>query len=376
MKKIKSIKLKPKFQGVLKIIGVILCIIFAIFIFYRKQINDLKKIGYSEKSSNNILFSFKKDEVLSYGENKTLNAAFESEYFNEKYIKTYVKIDYVDQKHIIRNINKLIKKGYSNSDINIILSHGTDESVTEFTKRDKVNYLEEFFSLDYAKLENYDRYEAYSDETGENEIDTVIEVNLNLDKEDYTDSVLVDEFSTDMVINKHRHLSEDFKPNDLVEASLEYASENGIYLSRLAYNAFKSMSDAASKEGYGIVINSAYRSFQDQQDITDLYFKYYGQEYVDKYIAKPGYSEHQTGLAIDVGSKSVSIFANSKENTWMLDNAYKYGFIQRYTKRDENLTGFRYEAWHYRYVGKEIAKYCHDHNNMSLEEYFVIFLDK
>ena len=376
MKKIKSIKLKPKFQGVLKIIGVILCIIFAIFIFYRKQINDLKKIGYSEKSSNNILFSFKKDEVLSYGENKTLNAAFESEYFNEKYIKTYVKIDYVDQKHIIRNINKLIKKGYSNSDINIILSHGTDESVTEFTKRDKVNYLEEFFSLDYAKLENYDRYEAYSDETGENEIDTVIEVNLNLDKEDYTDSVLVDEFSTDMVINKHRHLSEDFKPNDLVEASLEYASENGIFLSRLAYNAFKSMSDAASKEGYGIVINSAYRSFQDQQDITDLYFKYYGQEYVDKYIAKPGYSEHQTGLAIDVGSKSVSIFANSKENTWMLDNAYKYGFIQRYTKRDENLTGFRYEAWHYRYVGKEIAKYCHDHNNMSLEEYFVIFLDK
>ena len=376
MKKIKSIKLKPKFQGVLKIIGVILCIIFAIFIFYRKQINDLKKIGYSEKSSNNILFSFKKDEVLSYGENKTLNAAFESEYFNEKYIKAYVKIDYVDQKHIIRNINKLIKKGYSNSDINIILSHGTDESVTEFTKRDKVNYLEEFFSLDYAKLENYDRYEAYSDETGENEIDTVIEVNLNLDKEDYTDSVLVDEFSTDMVINKHRYLSEDFKPNDLVEASLEYASENGIFLSRLAYNAFKSMSDAASKEGYGIVINSAYRSFQDQQDITDLYFKYYGQEYVDKYIAKPGYSEHQTGLAIDVGSKSVSIFANSKENTWMLDNAYKYGFIQRYTKRDENLTGFRYEAWHYRYVGKEIAKYCHDHNNMSLEEYFVIFLDK
>ena len=376
MRKVKSIKLKPGFVFILKFIGIIACILLGVFIFYTKQINDLTKLGYSKEASKKILFSWKKDYVLSIGENKTLNAAFESEYFNEKYIKTYVKIDYVDQKHIIRNINKLIKKGYSNSDINIILSHGTDESVTEFTKRDKVNYLEEFFSLDYAKLENYDRYEAYSDETGENEIDTVIEVNLNLDKEDYTDSVLVDEFSTDMVINKHRHLSEDFKPNDLVEASLEYASENGIFLSRLAYNAFKSMSDAASKEGYGIVINSAYRSFQDQQDITDLYFKYYGQEYVDKYIAKPGYSEHQTGLAIDVGSKSVSIFANSKENTWMLDNAYKYGFIQRYTKRDENLTGFRYEAWHYRYVGKEIAKYCHDHNNMSLEEYFVIFLDK
>lgn len=376
MKKVKSIKLKPKFAGVLKVIGIVLCIFLAIFLFYRKQINDLKKIGYSEVSSNNILFSFKKDEVLSYGENKTLNAAFESRHFNEKYIKRYVKINYVKQDNIIKNINRLIKKGYSNLDINLILSHGTDESVTEFTKRDKVNYLEEFFSLDYAKLENYDRYEAYSDETGENEIDTVIAVNLNLDKEDYTDSVLVEEFSTDMLINKHRHLSEDFEPNDLTEASLEYASEKEIFLSRIAYNAFKEMSDAATKEGYGIIINSAYRSYQDQQDLSDLYLKYYGQEYVDKYVAKPGYSEHQTGLALDVGSKSVNIFANSKEYQWMQDNAYKYGFIQRYSKRDENLTEFRAEAWHYRYVGKDIAKYCHDHNNMSLEEYFVIFLDK
>lgn len=376
MKKVKNIKLKPKFAGVLKVIGIVLCILLAIFLFYRKQINDLKKYGYSEEASNKILFSFKKDEVLKYGENKTLNAAFESEDYDENNIKNYVRIDYVEQKNLIKNINKLIKIGYNNSDINIILSHGTDESVTEFTKRDKVNYLEEFFSLDYAKLENYDRYEAYSDETGENEIDTVMEVNLNLDKEDYTDSVLVSEFSTDMLVNKHRHLSEDFKPNDLVEASLDYASEREIYLSRLAYNAFKEMSDAASREGYGIVINSAYRSYQDQQDISDLYLRAYGQEYVDKYIAKPGYSEHQTGLAMDVGSRSVNIFANSKEYDWMLENAYKYGFILRYSKRDENLTGFRFEAWHYRYVGKEIAKYCHDHNDMSLEEYFVIFLDK
>lgn len=376
MKKVKNIKLKPKFAGVLKVIGIVLCILLAIFLFYRKQINDLKKFGYSEKASNKILFSLKKDEVLKYGESKTLNAAFESEDYIENNIKNYVKIDYVEQKNLIKNINKLIKIGYNNSDINLILSHGTDESVTEFTKRDKVNYLEEFFSLDYAKLENYDRYEAYSDETGENEIDTVIEVNLNLDKEDYTDSVLVSEFSTDMLINKHRHLSEDFQPNDLVEASLDYASEKEIYLSRLAYNAFKDMSDAASREGYGIVINSAFRSYQEQQELSDLYLRTYGQEYVDKYIAKPGYSEHQTGLAMDIGSRSVNIFANSKEYGWMLENAYKYGFILRYSKRDENLTGFRFEAWHYRYVGKEIAKYCHDHNDMSLEEYFVIFLDK
>ena len=119
-----------------------------------------------------------------------------------------------------------------------------------------------------------------------------------------------------------------------------------------------------------------YRSYQDQVDITDLYLNAYGQSYVDKFVAKPGYSEHQTGLAFDIGSRNTSIFANSKEYGWMQDNAYKYGFVMRYDERYEDLTEFRKEPWHYRYVGKEIAKYIHEHNNMSLEEYFVIFLDK
>lgn len=376
MRKVKNVRLKPGFAVFLKVIFSVFCILLGLFVFYRKQISDLKKIGYSEKASRNILFSKHKSFVISIGENKTLGFAFENDKYIEEYLDNYAKIKYVNHKHLIENINKLLKKGYSNSDINIILAHGTDKSVSEFAEKDRVRYLEEFFSFDYAKLENYDRYVSYSDETGESEIDTVISVNLNLDKEDYTETTLVEKFSPTMVVNKHRYLSESFVPDSLVTIDTEYASEKGLKSSRLALNAFIEMYKAAQAEGYDIVINSAYRSYDDQVEIENTYRDLYGQSYVDKYVAKPGFSEHQTGLAFDIGSKNSKIFADSKEYQWVLDNCYKYGFIYRFDKRYENLTGFRCEPWHFRYVGKDVAKYIYEHENMSLEEYFVLFLDK
>ena len=376
MRKVKSVKLKPGVIVLLKTIGIILCIGLGVFIFYSKQISDLTKLGYSKEASKNILFSWKKDYVLSIGENKTLNAAFSSSDYKEENLNHYSKIKYFDQKHLIKNINSLLKIGYSNNDINIILSHGTDESVSEFAKRDKVRYLDEFFCVDYAKLENYDRYVAYSDENGEDEETTVLYVNLDLDKPDYEESKTVEKFSSDMLVNKHRSLNENFEPNDLMSIPSEYASEDDFQASRIAFNAYKKMSDAASKEGYEIVINSAYRSYQDQLDIIEYYKNAYGQNYVDKYVAKAGFSEHQTGLAFDIGSRKVNVFANSKEYEWMQDNAYKYGFILRFSKRYENVTGFRSEPWHYRYVGVEAAKYIYEHKNIPYEYYYAMYLDK
>lgn len=375
MKKVSKIKLKPGFSIALKILGVILCILIGLYIFYSKQISDLTKLGYSKEASNKILFSGKKDYIMSVGENKTLNAAFLSEDYDEDNLDNYRKIKYVNQKHLIGNINKLLKIGYSINDINIILAHGDDDAVTRFTKREKVKYLEEFFTISYAKLDNYDRYIQYEDETGEDEDTTVLFVNLDMDKEDYADSVLVKDFSIDMLINKHRNLGEDFEPDDLMDIPVEHATSDDLKCSRIAFNAYKKMSEAAKKEGYEIVINSAYRSYQDQVDISNLYLNTYGQNYVDKYVAKPGYSEHQTGLAFDIGSRKVNVFANSNEYTWMKDNAYKYGFIERFTKRYENITGFRQEPWHYRYVGEKIAKVIHD-ENIPFEEYWALNLDK
>ena len=375
MKKISKITIKPIPLLILKIVGGILCVLLGLFIFYNKEISDITKFGYSKKASHNILFNKQKDYILSVGENKTLNAAFESKDINYDNLDSYRKINYVDHEHLIRNINKLLKVGYSTNDINIILKHGDDEAVERFSKRDKIKYLEEFFSVEYAKLDNYDRYVKYEDETGEDEETTVLFVNLDMDKGDYTDAIEVKKFSLDMLVNKHRYLGEDFEPNDLMKIPSDYASDDDLKASRLAFNAFKKMSDAAKKEGYEIVINSAYRSYQDQVDITELYLNTYGQNYVDKFVAKPGFSEHQTGLAFDIGSRKTNVFANSKEYEWMKDNAYKYGFIERFQKRYETVTGFRSEPWHYRYVGEKIAKYIHD-NNATLEEYWAIYLDK
>lgn len=371
----KKIKVKSNVLKVFKIIGVILCILLGIFLFYLKEIHDLTKLGYSREASNKILFSFKKDYVMKIGSNKTINRAFESKAYNEDNLDIYRKIKYVDHKDLISNINKAIKKGYSYTDINIIFSHGNNDSVKNFLKRDKVRYLEEFFTVGYAKLDNYDRYLEYADSTGEDEETTVLYINLDMDKEDYTSSVVLDKFSIDMLVNKHRSLSEKFEPSNLMTIPSEYASEDDLQSSRIAFNAYKEMSDKASSEGYGIVINSAYRSYNDQVELGEYYLKWYGQGYVDKYVAKPGFSEHQTGLAYDIGSRTTNVFANSKEYQWMKDNAYKYGFIERFTEKWENITGFRKEPWHYRYVGKDIAKYIHEHK-ISFEEYYMIFLDK
>lgn len=374
MRKIKRLKFKKNFIILFKLLFFLLCIAFLIFIFYKFQIKDLTDLDYSKEASKNILFSKKKDYVMSVGKNKTLNEAFESDKIVFDNLDNYVKIKFVNHKDLISNINKLLKKGYSNSDINIILAHGDNEEVKRFSSKDKVKYLEEFYLIDYAKLDNYDRYLNYTNKTGEDEKTTVLHVNLNMDKEAYKDAVLVEDFSIDMLVNKYRCLSKDFVPSDLIKINNKYTKSDKLYASRISVNAFIEMYDEALKEGYELFINSAYRSYEEQQDIVDLYLGVYGKNYVDNYVSKPGFSEHQTGLAFDIGSRKVNVFAKSEEYKWMLENSYKYGFIHRFSKRNENITGFRSEPWHYRYVGKDIAKYIFD-NNITLEEYYAKFLD-
>lgn len=370
----KKIRLKKSVVKKLKILGSILIVILVIFFFYSSQIHSLTKLGYSVDASRKILFQFKKEYVLSVGKNKTLNAAFESDDYKEKYLDQYSKIDYQNHEHLIRNINTLIEKGYSNDTISMILAHGSDEDVTEFAKRDKINYLEEFYSLPYAKLSNYDRYVAYSNETGEDDETTVLVVNLDMDKENYEDPVIVSDYSTDMLVNKHRSLTKDYVPSDLVSIDEEYAADDTQAGSRIAVNAFIQMYKAAKNDGYDLVINSSYRSYEEQEETCNTYRGLYGENYVKNYVALPGFSEHQTGLAFDIGSRNSNIFAESLEYEWMQENAYKYGFIQRFPAKYEAITGFRAEPWHYRYVGKKIAKYIYE-NDISFEEYYVLFLD-
>lgn len=369
----KKYKLKPGISKFLKVCGVILIIFIIGIIYYSSNVRDLTDLGYSKKAAKKIILEFKKKEIVQYGKSKTLNAAFESNDYDENNINKYYNITYQDHKHLIRNINSLLKLGYSEEEISLILSHGTDDDATAFIKKGKVKYVDEFFSLDYAKLRNYDRYLAYKKDTGDNFEVSVMMINLDMDKEGYTDPTIVNTFSYTMLINKRRTTTDEYVPDDLVKISKDYTSDTSLKANKIALEAMESMIDDAKKEGFNITINSAYRSYQDQEEIESTYKELYGEAYVTKYVSKPGFSEHQTGLAFDIGSTDTNIFINSDEYSWVVDNCYKYGFIYRFKTKYEDLTEIRSEAWHYRYVGKKAAKYIYE-NDISLEEYYAKFL--
>ena len=131
------------------------------------------------------------------------------------------------------------------------------------------------------------------------------------------------------------------------------------------------MSKKARESNLNIIAMSAYRSYQYQVTLYNNYVKQDGKEEADAYSARPGYSEHQTGLATDVYNQKETYtnFEKTEEFKWMQENAYKFGFILRFPKGKEEETGYQYESWHYRYVGKEAAKYIKE-NNITFEEYY------
>lgn len=139
---------------------------------------------------------------------------------------------------------------------------------------------------------------------------------------------------------------------------------------KTASNALSLLQKAANKEGFSLTLISGYRSYSTQNTIYNNYIKRWGQEYTDTVSARPGHSEHQTGLAFDVGKLSNS-YGETKEGIWLKENCYKYGFILRYLKGKENITGYAYEPWHIRYVGVDVATEIMQ-KNLTLEEYLGI----
>lgn len=173
----------------------------------------------------------------------------------------------------------------------------------------------------------------------------------------------------DFVVNKNYKLSSDYIPDDLEDINLMFACKDKK-LRRKARIAFENMAYDAKVEGYNIVAVSTYRSYEYQKKLYNNYIQKYGKYYADLASAKEGHSEHQTGLAVDVSNLTLDYdnFENTKEFIWMINNSYKYGFILRYPKAKFHITGFKYEPWHYRYVGIKAAKIIHN-KNITLEEY-------
>lgn len=149
-------------------------------------------------------------------------------------------------------------------------------------------------------------------------------------------------------------------------------SNYGSGLTNETLKAFNKMKEAAKNEGLNIYISSGFRSYATQRTIYNNYVARDGKAEADRYSARPGYSEHQTGLAFDVNTIS-SAFDNTNEAKWLSKNCYKYGFILRYPKGKESETGYMYESWHFRYVGEEFASKLYNNGDwITVETYFGI----
>lgn len=232
-----------------------------------------------------------------------------------------------------------------------------------------------FLGKKYSLTRNLERYKNYYKTHKELEAEEIIaRVNSNLDKTFYKDVLQTDlEKDNLLIVNKFYYLEEDFIPDNLVSIDSKYGRGE---IKEEAYQAFLELYEEASKEDLHPYISSPYRSYNRQNQLYTNYSNKDGINKADTYSARPGYSEHQTGLAMDLGTSNntnINDFENSKEFEWMQKSAHKYGFILRYPKGKEYITGYMYEPWHYRYVGVEAATYIYEHN-ITYEEYYEYFI--
>ena len=220
---------------------------------------------------------------------------------------------------------------------------------------------------------NLDKYKDYALLNDLDEDTIIREVNVGLYRDYYIDSEESDINKDYLVlVNKYNFLKSDYEPIDLEEISDKFNKGNNNRLRKEARVNFESMCEDASKDGINIYSSSAYRTYNSQVVIYDYNLRVKGKENADRVSARPGYSEHQSGLCVDVNVISKD-FANTLEYDWLVNNSYKYGFILRYPKDKERLTGYSFEPWHYRFVGKDVA-YKIKKLDITFDEYYAFYL--
>ncbi len=273
---------------------------------------------------------------------------------------------------------KLENHGYSKEDTAYLIEKLSDKELDAILARDVDQNILKFMKEQYYLKKHLDEYLAYQKEHPEEELSNIVAIiNVNADREWYSEYEEVD-VSKDILLlsNKFHKLPDNYEPEDLENVKNWYAYGDNPQLRKEAYSQFVSMYNAAKEDGQDLIINSAYRSYKYQDDLYAKYLEWYGQKETDAMAARPGFSEHQTGLSMDImtyGANSTT-FEATEEFAWLQKHAHEYGFILRYPKGKEYLTGYEYESWHYRYVGEEVATYIYQHD-ITFDEYYAYFIE-
>lgn len=228
----------------------------------------------------------------------------------------------------------------------------------------------DFYFYEADKKQRYDDYrEKYPGLSSE---DVVWRVNMNLDMPFYSEVVEIKEVDRmPLLVNKYRKFADSYEPANLVNTS------SGNQMTAETKAAYEQMRDEASAEGIKFNVTSAYRAIEHQKGIYNKYLMEDSKKEVDTFCARAGHSEHHTGRSIDiVGPDSAQeAFPGTPEAEWIAENAWKYGFIVRYTEENADVTGYTAAPWHLTYVSKEVAQIMKEKKIGSLEEYCVKYVN-
>ena len=341
---------------------------YSLYVSYYEKNSDLDKeelvnfINYCNEHNIDCVNSY--DKLIEY---YTLDD-FKIKNLN-KYIDLKNKYSNIENSNIIKIINNDLDSYIEN--IN------TDEFLKDENNKDYIiDFLLSLINEKYYKKDNLERYiNYYLKNNNLTSKEIVTNVNSNLDTPFYENYELTDTSKdTLMIVNKHYKIEDNYKPDNLVTVDAEHGYPNKIRSD--VYEEFKKMYEEAKKDNVKIFIASPYRSYSDQNVLYTYYVNTDGKKNADTYSARPGFSEHHTGLAMDLIPEyglDLDTFENSDGFKWMQENAYKFGFILRYPKDKEYITGYIYEPWHYRYVGTSAATTIKN-EGLTFEEYYEYYV--
>ena len=284
---------------------------------------------------------------------------------------------YQEYRYHQTNEYKLTISGYTVEEAKKIEKKLSESNVKELINKKKNELVLSLIEEKYFMEKNFSRYVEFgSKNTETSPSDIIAIVNVGADQEWY-ENILETDMSKEysILVNKYYTIN-NYSPDDLENISLQYAY-SGQQIRKEVNDAYLDMANQAEKDGIKLIVSSSYRSYDEQAATYDDFYYSKGQTYADSYAARSGHSEHQTGLALDIFSPdgtTTSTFEDTKAYEWLINHSHKYGFILRYPKDKTYITGYEYESWHFRYLGKDLATKVYN-EGITYDEYYAFYLD-
>ena len=273
---------------------------------------------------------------------------------------------------------RLIERGYSLEEATLLQEKLSNDMLLKLVGQSKNNALVELVKEKYFMAKNVERYLEFKEKNKtRTNADIVAMVNVGADRDWYSEPREAD-ITNDyrMLVNKFNFLPEEYEPEDIVRIPLQYAFQ-GHHVRQIVLDAYMDMWKVTNDLGLRLIIDFSFRSFENQKTNYDNVVDIHGRSRADDLVIRPGHSEQQSGLALGIVRFGLPTaqFEETEEFAWLKENAHRYGFILRYPKGKEHITGFRYEPSHFRYIGRDLAKKVHE-EGITFDEYYAFYLAK